>query len=194
MVKVGLGWHVETCRFHVRNVEKLSRFGHQKSRVFGHQKSYFLAKSGKVRKSEKSAKITKISKISKNQQNPEKVAKSRKSRKFRLFGTLEATLRIWSESPSGGQSGHFGGSVRQVRFRVRRPDFRTFRRPKKVQKFRLFDPPKKSKIWAGCRGDRSSLSEVVFALRRQKNSTFFDFFGGKAKKCTFFGNFERFCD
>ena len=93
-----------------------------------------------------------ICKNCKNQQNSEKSQKSAKSRKiakirkFRVFGHLKATIRIWPESLSGDQPGHFGGFVRIVQNPCPTPDFQISGMSKKSQNFRDFGPLKKSKI------------------------------------------------
>ena len=146
----GLSWscmtHVERSIFSCPKCPKKVRFWTPKKSRFWTPKIQLF---GHFRKSAKIAKICKNRKNRKNRKKSQKSQKSRKSRKirkFRLFGHLKGTIRIWPESPSGALFWHFGGFVRKVRIAIRRPKIWTFRRPKKVQNFRFFDPPKKSKI------------------------------------------------
>ena len=144
--------------------------------------------------------MSEICKNHKNLQNLKKVQKSGKSTKSRVFaksrdfGHLKGLIRTWLESLSGRQSGHFGRSVRMARIQLRDQISGLSGIRKKCQNFRLFGPLKKSKICAGCRVVRSSQMAAEIAPWRQKNSTFSALSRGKGKKCTFFGNFERFCD
>ena len=175
---------------YVRNVRNLELFGTSKVEFWGAKSRTFWTcpqKSGNLeilRNPEKSQKSIKSQ-------------KSRKSAKSRVFGVPKATIRDLLKSLSGHKISTFRDFPQKSGFLeilVRTWNFRISQVPKKVQNFRLFGTSKKSKKCAVCRGNDASQMAAYFAPWRQKKRTFFDFFEGKGKKCTFFGNFAGFCD
>ena len=185
--------HVDT-RFHVRNLcpkcPKSWTFWDLKSRVLRCPKSYFSDISGKVRKSGNLRKSWILPKIG-------KIAKIRKISKKSTFWHFEGyptqTAKILSGSKNL-ENLDFSGKVRFPEFCVPTRFFAISGSRKKVRKFRNFRPSKNRKKVSNYRGKRRSQMAVVLHFRRQKKCHFSRFFEGKGKKCTFFGNFDGFCD
>ena len=178
-------------------VRFLTSRNRQLSRVDESVDSYFWTDFRKSRESpKKSRKSRNLENLQKSQKSA-KSTKSAKSRKSAIFGTLARTIQ---DLPKSTNLAKVEFLAKSWIWRIRCPDTKKVPKsgpkkvPKKSQIFAIFDPPKKSKKWSVCRGNDASQMAAYFNWRRQKNRHFLAFLEGKGKKCTFFGNFERFSD